>query len=187
MSNIVLKNVRLSYEHVFVPVEPLGGGEPKYSASLIIDKSDSANVDKLKKAIEEAMQEGVAKKWGGKKPARLQNPLHDGDVDREGKPEYEGCYFINASGKRQPQVVLRYLDPVLKKPIDATPNDVYSGCYCNVSVSLFPYSAAGNNGIGVGLNNIQKWEDGDRLGGASSAAQDFDFETQEVDLDDMFA
>ena len=47
MSNIVLKNVRLSYEHVFTPVEPLGGGEPKYSASLIIDKKvpfyDKAN------------------------------------------------------------------------------------------------------------------------------------------------
>jgi hypothetical protein len=53
------------------------------------------------------------------------------------------------------------------------PNEVYSGCYGRVSVTLYPYNTNGSKGIAYGLQNVQKLTDGDRLGGSSSAAADF--------------
>ena len=51
---------------------------------------------------------------------------------------------------------------------------VYSGCFCNVSVNLYPFNANGNRGVAVGLGNIQFVKDGDRLSGRASADADFD-------------
>ena len=47
-------------------------------------------------------------------------------------------------------------------------DEVYSGCYANVKVGLFAYSASGNKGIGAGLEVIQKVRDGERLSGGNS-------------------
>ena len=69
MSNVVLRG-RISYAHIFEP-HAMDGQDPKYSLSLIISKDDEKMVAKAKKAIEEAVQEGIDKKWGGKKPTGL--------------------------------------------------------------------------------------------------------------------
>jgi hypothetical protein len=53
------------------------------------------------------------------------------------------------------------------------PSEFYSGCFGRASVTFYPYNASGSKGIACGLNNIQKLEDGERLGGGSSAATDF--------------
>lgn len=188
MGNVIIRG-RISYAHIFEPYAMQDGQEEKYSLCLLIDKEDSAQVDKVKTAIKEAIDEGVKKKWQGKKPARLKLPLRDGDDEKPDAPEYSGMYFLNAnSAKRKPDVVLRYKDPVTGKPVDGTPETVYSGCICNVSLSFYPFSASGNNGVAVGLGNVQKWEDGERLGGGFSSAEDeFGFdEPEEAGLDDMF-
>ena len=52
-------------------------------------------------------------------------------------------------------------------------DELYSGCYGAVTVNLFPYSSNGNVGVGVGLNNIIKTEDGEKLSGGRSADADF--------------
>ena len=56
--------------------------------------------------------------------------------------------------------------------------EMYSGCYGNVAVSLYPYEFTGKYGVGVGLNAIQKTKDGERLDGGASI-DDFDFEEGE--------
>ena len=60
---------------------------------------------------------------------------------------------------------------------------VYSGCWGRASINFFPFNTNGNKGVGVGLNNIQKLKDDDRLGAArASAESDFggdDFEDDE--------
>ena len=43
-----------SYLTVNEPKTPIGGGTPKYSVSLIIPKSDTVTVEKIKKAIQAA-------------------------------------------------------------------------------------------------------------------------------------
>jgi hypothetical protein len=52
-------------------------------------------------------------------------------------------------------------------------SEMYSGVYARVSVNFFPYDNTGKKGIGCGLGNVQKLEDGEPLGNRTSAASDF--------------
>jgi hypothetical protein len=161
----VIVPCRFSYLNCWEPVG-INGGEPKYSVSAIISKSDTATIEKIKVAIEQVKKEGTAV-WGGKVPPNLKLPLRDGDTDRPDDEAYAGSYFFNANSKQKPQVVDNKVQPILEQ------SEVYSGCYGNISVNFYPYSANGNKGIAVGLGNIQKLKDGECLGGRTNAADDF--------------
>lgn len=186
MTKVVTGKVRLSYPNLFEP-KSINGSDPKYSASLIIPKSDTKTINAIKAAIKEAAEEGKAKYKGGKIPAGLKVPLRDGDVDRPDDPAYADSYFINANSNRKPQCVdqrkLRIEDPEV----------LYAGCYVRASVNMFAFNSNGNQGVAVGLNNIQKWAEGEPLAGGSTAEEDFDeLEVEEGDLlgdmsdDDLF-
>jgi hypothetical protein len=92
--------------------------------------------------------------------------LRDGDAEKE-DAAYEGCYFINANSVQKPGVVDQDLNPILDQ------NEFYSGCYGRASITFYPYNAQGSKGIACGLNNVQKLEDGEKLGGGTTAAADF--------------
>jgi len=59
MKVITGPNTRWSYANVWEP-KSINGGTPKYSVSLIIPKSDTVTVAKVKAAIEAAYKEGEA-------------------------------------------------------------------------------------------------------------------------------
>ncbi|MGD9678404.1 MAG: DUF2815 family protein [Vulcanibacillus sp.] len=166
-TQVVTGRVRLSYANLFKPVAIDESQEPKYSLSILIPKSDKVTLKKIAAAIEAAKQAG-ATKWGGKIPANLKTPLRDGDEDRPDQEEYAGHYFINASSRQKPGIV----DSKLNEILDST--EVYSGCYGRVSVNFYAFNTAGNKGIACGLNNVQKLDDGDYLGGHSRAEDDFE-------------
>lgn len=157
--------VRLSFAHLFQPQAAMDGGTPKYSVSIIISKKDKETVDKFNKAFEEAKASNAAF-FGGAIPKGLKGGLRDGDEEKDDEA-YANSYFINANSVNKPGVV----DADMNAIID--PNEVYSGCYGRVSVTFYPYNANGSKGIACGLNNVMKVEDGERLGGGTSAAQDF--------------
>lgn len=183
-TKVLLTNVRLSYPALF---EPRGfeGQEPKYSASLVIPKDDKESLKVIKQAIENAKAKSLEEgKWKGKLPSNLKTPVRDGDTEREDDDVYANSYFINANSKYAPAVVGKEKDRATGKAIALGEDDVYAGCYVNVTINFYGYSAAGNNGIAAGLGNVQKEADGEHLGGRSSAESDFDFE--EVDSDDDF-
>ena len=165
-TKVVTGTVRLSYEHVWEPAS-INGGEEKYSASLIIPKSDKATVNAIQKAVDAAIEEGLAK-VGGKKPnkAAIKLPLRDGDAEREDEA-YQNSFFVNANSRTAPQIVDRSVQPILDR------NEVYSGCYIRASISFYAFNSNGNKGIACGLNNIQKIRDGEPLGGHANAADDF--------------
>uniref|UniRef100_UPI0028E4C6A6 DUF2815 family protein n=1 Tax=Selenomonas noxia TaxID=135083 RepID=UPI0028E4C6A6 len=95
-------------------------------------------------------------------------PLRDGDVERPDDENYKDAYFINANARTAPQIVNRKVQPILDR------DEVYSGCYARVSITLYAFNSNGNKGIACGLGNIQKLEDGEPLGGRSSATSDFE-------------
>ena len=165
-TKVITGIVRLSYEHVWEPAS-INGGEPKYSASLIIPKSDKKTVADIEAAVEAAIAEGIGK-FGGKKPnkAALKLPLRDGDTEREDEA-YKDSFFLNANSKTAPQIVDRAVRPILDR------NEVYSGCYIRASLSFYAFNSNGNKGVACGLNNIQKVKDGEPLGGRTNAADDF--------------
>jgi len=170
MSKVVTGKVRFSYLNVFEP-KAMEGQEPKYSVALLIPKSDTATVEKIKKAIEDAKQAGARDKWKGKVPSSLKVTLYDGDGERPNGGEYgaecKGHYVLNTSSKQRPGVVDKDLNHILD------PDELYSGCYGRASVVFYAYDAQGSKGVGCGLQNLQKLSDGESLGGKVKAEDDF--------------
>lgn len=166
-TKVVTNKVRFSYVNIFRSRAFSDGDDAKYSICLLIPKEDKAGLAKIKKAIDEAVEEGIRSKWGGKMPKNLRLPLRDGDEERADEaPEYEGMMFLNANSNNKPGIVDKDLNEILD------PDEVYSGCWGRASINFFPYDFNGNRGVGAGLNNIQKLKDGERLGGARASAED---------------
>lgn len=161
-TKVITGVVRLSFVHVWEPTSMQDGGPKKYSAALLIPKSDKATILAINKAIAEATNAGLPK-WGGKKPAVLKLPLRDGDVEKPDDENYKGHYWINSSSAQQPGV----LDSDKNEMIDKT--KLYSGVYAKVDINFYAFNSNGNKGIACGLNNILKIKDGPALAGKESA------------------
>ena len=170
MKVITGKDTRWSYANVWEP-KSINGGTPKFSVSLIIPKSDTKTVAKIKAAIEAAYHEGESKLKGNGKTvpplAALKIPLRDGDAERPDDEAYANAYFINANATTAPGIVDVDRNPIL------TRSEVYSGVYGRASISFYAFNSNGNKGIACGLNNLQKVRDGEPLGGKASAESDF--------------
>ena len=168
---VITGKVVMSYLTVNEPKTPLGGGTPKYSVSLIIPKSDTATVEKIRAAIKAAYDEGQSKLKGNSKsvPALedLKTPLRDGDKERKGDDAYKDSFFVNANSTTKPGVVDADRNPILDS------SELYSGIIGRASINFYAFNSNGNRGIACGLNNLQKLADGTPLGGHSRAEDDF--------------
>ena len=164
---------RWSYANVWDP-KSINGGAPKYSVSLIIPKTDTATLEKIRAAIQAAYEEGESKLKGNGKsvPAldTIKQPLRDGDKERPDDEAYANSYFINANSSTAPGIVDAARQPIIDR------SEVYSGVYGRSSINFYAFNSNGNKGIVCGLNNLQKIRDGEPLGGKSSAESDFDTE-----------
>ena len=171
-------DTRWSFANVWEP-KSINGGTPKYSVSLIIPKSDTKTVEKIKVAIEAAYKEGESKLKGNGRsvPAlsAIKNPLRDGDTERPDDEAYANSYFINANSATAPGIVDANCSPILER------SEVYSGVYGRASISFYAFNSNGNKGIACGLNNLQLIRAGEPLGGKASAESDF-----ATDADDDF-
>lgn len=178
-TKVITGMVRFSYVHVFEPSAAAEGAEPKYSVSIIIDKNDTKTLAAIKAAIEEAKQLGKNKITDskGRIPANLKQPLRDGDIDRPDDEAYAGAMFLTASSFRKPGVVGESPEC---RPLEE--DEFYSGCYGRASLTFYAFNTANSRGIACGLNNLQKLEDGERLDGGTSAAEDFGSEFNADDL-----
>lgn len=178
-TKVITGKVRFSYVNIFKSRSFQDGQEGKFSICLLIPKKDKGTLAKVRAAIEAATKQGVADKWGGKKPAKLKLPLRDGDEERADEAEeYKDMYFLNCNSVQKPGIIDMYKNEVLD------PTEVYSGCWGRASINFFPFDTKGNKGVGVGLNNVQKLGDGEPLGGARAAAED-DFDDDFDDDEDM--
>lgn len=152
----------------------INGGTPKFSVSLIIPKSDTKTIAKVKAAIQAAYEEGASKLKGSGKfvPSlkAIKTPLRDGDLERPDDEAYANSYFINANSASAPGIVDAYRQPIIDH------SEVYSGVYGRASINFYAFNSNGNKGIACGLNNLQKIRDGEPLGGKSRAEDDFDDE-----------
>lgn len=152
----------------------INGGSPKFSVSLIIPKSDTKTIAKVKAAIQAAYEEGASKLKGNGKSVpslkAIKTPLRDGDLERPDDEAYANSYFINANSASAPGIVDADRQPIIDH------SEVYSGVYGRASINFYAFNSNGNKGIACGLNNLQKIKDGEPLGGKSRAEDDFDDE-----------
>lgn len=176
----------LSYPHLFTPQDPMEeGGQAKYAAVIVFE--EGTDLSDLYAIAETAAHE----KFGAKAAAlleggRLRMPFR---TDGEEKGYAPGSTFLNAKTSNPPGVVSRWADPETGKPrkIDS-PDEIYPGAQVRFSITAFGYDVKGNKGISFALNNVQKWDEGQRLDGRVRAEDEFTAEMPAAaDLGDMDA
>ena len=182
---ITINDVRFSYCNLFEAKPPINNptGEPKYSLTVLVPKTNTAAKAAIDQAINQAIELGVGTKWNGVRPPMPSLPIHDGDGVRpsDGQPygeECKGCWVMNATSKRKPGIVNRRVQPILD------PAEIYSGMWAIVDLNFGAYEYNGNRGISCYLNNVQKVRDDEALGG-SAARPESVFAAVEDDDDDL--
>ena len=181
-TKIVTGKCRFSYVSIFEPKAPQGGGDPKYSVTLLIPKSDTVTLGKIKDAMAEARENFCKRNGASALPVKPNHTLHDGDGVRDSGdpygPECKGCYVITVSNKNKPVIVDNFRNEI------TDPGEVYSGCYGRAAINFYGYSQNGKKGISASLLSIQKLHDGDPFGTVGSA-NDFDDDYSDGDADDF--
>ena len=167
---------RLSYPNLFTPRAANDQAAPKYSATLLIPKTDTATIQRVQAAIQAAVKDGVDRgvfKQPIDPTATNYPPLRDGDTpNKNGEArgeEFQNCWFIAAKStvKRKPFVVQGDLSPLIDE------SEIYAGAFVNMAVQFYAYeSKTGGKGIAASLIGVQKVKDGDRLGGPALEAED---------------
>lgn len=171
------KKTRINHVHLF---EKFGKGknDAVFSVMVMVPKSDKATIEAIRAAEAEAAEEGKAK-FGGKVPKNLKSIWKDGDDDADEYPEQEGHIFAWVTKKGMGKDIA---PPVLD--VDGTrmddPEEIYSGCYAQVSMDAFAYNTEGNKGVTFGLRAVRKVSDGERLGPNDDPASDFDDDEDSV-------
>lgn len=165
---VVTGEVRLSFPNLFKPRAREEGKPPQYSALILVPKSDTATVAKIKKAQQAALAD--LQQMIGKKPVGWKNTFRDGDTERdtEEQPEYAGHYFMNVSANEgyPPGVV----DEQVQRIIDQS--KIYPGCYVRVAINAFAFNRPDSKGVSFGLRHVQFLRDGEPLAGTAEKAED---------------
>lgn len=169
--NEIVIDVRFSFAQVWEPRVAKGSTKPKYSASLLWSKKDTATTDAVKAAFIAAREQGVEKKWKNKNTnIPLNKVVHNGDTERANNPEYKGMYFLSAKSDNPPGIgkkVGNRVVPVTDK------GDFYSGCFGLANITIYAFNTdAGGDTIAVGLNHVCKVKDGPKLSGGGGSLED---------------
>lgn len=183
-TKVVTGKVRFSFCHIFEAQAPQGGGEPKYGVTLLIPKSDTATVEKIKAAMAEARENFIKKNGASSLPVKPNHTMHDGDGLRDSGepygPECKGCYVITVSNKNKPVIVDNFRNEI------TDPGEVYSGCYGRAAINFYGYNRNGKKGISASLLSVQKLHDGEPFG-TTGSADDFDDDYNAGEADDFMS
>lgn len=147
-------------------------GKPKFGCTLIFPKSDlPLFVEHVKNVARLAWPHNGLDRL---KQGLIKSPILMGDGkearDKETGELHNGMgpdvFFIRpiANEDRPPQLRARGLGP----HVNATQQEIYSGCYGFAVLNLFPWNhPQSGDGISFGISMFQKMRDGDSLGGAA--------------------
>lgn len=168
-ARVTLKDVRLSFAHLFRPQAfGDGDGEPKYNANFLIDDSTKvgkANLD----AIEDAIDHVKSEKWpkGAPKLSDEKVCLRDGNKsDYDG---YEDMFFVSANNAKAPLCLDRDKTEVVEAD-----NVLYSGCYVDAIVRVWAQDNKWGKRINASLEAVRFRRDGEAFGAAPPDPDDFD-------------
>ena len=175
-TEVIIRNARLSYPHLFTASAFAPGQDAKYSASFLIGEED-----KQVKVLEAAMLEACETRWPGKGAKMLASfdtrnkAVKSGSKARPEDEVYEGQMVIAASNKSRPLVVNK--DRSIVTEDDGV---VYAGCRVNAKVRFYAYDNV-SKGVSAQLLGVQFAGDDTAFAGSSVAKQD-DFEDLSDDL-----
>lgn len=174
---------RVSFPHLF-RAQAMDGGEPKFSVSAIWTPSKFTDRDKrLWKELQKALNEAAIaqfKKPLKDLPANVRRGLRDGAEKPDLEGYGEGTVFANLSTKIMPGVVNLQKERI--HPEEGNEDEIYPGCIARATVTVYSYDNKGK-GVSLGLMNLQKIADGERLDSRTDAADDFDDDVDEAWLE----
>lgn len=135
--------------------------------NAIIDSCNRASVETFKKPMHKLQ------------PGTFKIPLHRGE-----EKTYKGygpgtVYFTMASTKRKPEILDRNGENITPDTVE----EFYAGCWAIASVNPYAFTNIGK-GIAIGLGNLLKVKDGERLDAFTSANEDFGADPSEFVGDD---
>lgn len=162
---ILVKNCRLSYEHVFEAWAKKPEEKKKFSGKFLMPKSThDADAKALGVHAQKMAMENLKAKVGSDK-------LFIRNGDDSGKPEQEGHWVISASETKPPKVIRRD-----KTPVRAEDDLIYSGCYVNVLIRPWPQNNEHGKRINAGLMAVQHVKEGERFSGQAPVDTDTVFD-----------
>ena len=168
-----LNNVRLSFADLFTAVSKFDG-DPKFSASFIIDPSSEdgkANLAAFKKIVRQI----EAEKFNGSEMPTDKLPIQDGND--KGYDGWTDNVIISAANKKRPVIVGRQRQPVAEGDLDSP----VSGDYVNVVLDLWGMNNNYGKRIIASLEAVQYAAKGEPFV-ASSVNVESDFEDISSDV-----
>lgn len=131
--------------------------EPKYSATILIDKkTGAAKIEEIKAAMQSVAEE----KWGvGKVPKSVKYCLHDGDEKSDTDGYGPEVMYISASSVKKIPVVDKDLTP-----LDESSGKPYAGCKALLLVNLWAQDNQFGKRVNAGLRAVQFIADGEAFG-----------------------
>lgn len=174
----------VSYPSLFKKTRFGSSGKEYYEITLLFDKDDAEQMAAVK-ALREDAERAAIEKWG-KVPKNCMIAIRDGDVERD-DPVYENKIFVHFKTQDRPTVVGRKKEALEEGFVGENGcKGFYPGCMAHVTYRAYTWEYESRKGVGFGLNNVQKCEDGEPLGGGRrSADEDFDVLEPGADLEDL--
>jgi hypothetical protein len=157
MASLVSPVGIVSYPHLYQPVDFQNDGKFRYQLTLIVDPNDPKLME-----MRQHIQAAITAKWGANVPPNLRDPMIDGNTVADKTPIAAGKVLIRfkSGPDRPPQVK----GPDAQLIPEARQGEVYAGCLAHCVYSVFAYTT-GTPGVGLGLGNVQKVAEGERLAG----------------------
>ena len=174
---ILIKDVRLSYPHLFTASAAEEGKPKKFSGSFLLDNTTHAEeIAALKAKLIELQKEY----FKAKVPAAN---LFFRNGDDKGKDEYAGTWYCAASETMRPQVIGKR-----REPLAESDDIVYAGCYVNVLIKPWKQDNKHGKKVNANLLAVQFVRDGERFGqGRPDVSEHFeDEEGDGMSADDGF-
>lgn len=159
--DITLNNLRGQYLNVLRPRKNNLNGNEEYSAVILIPKNSPQIKELHQKMMEEANSEFAKEKiWKGPVPNDLKFPIKDTAVPKASGNLWEdheiGHYLVTAklqADQGRPSIVDQNLNDIFD------PSEIYSGAWFNWGLRAQAYNHAGNIGITLKLQALQKIKD----------------------------
>jgi hypothetical protein len=161
---IKIENVRLSYPNLFQKGFYEGKENKKYTATLVLDKSNPKHVA-AKKLIDEQI-ETIYKET---KTKRI-DFKEDKFCVKEESADFENSWLIKVGNSKRPTIIDRD-----KSPLAESDEKIYAGCYVNVIIDFYYYDKQYGKFILSNLYGVQFSEDGEPFGtGPVDVTDEFD-------------
>lgn len=175
---IALKNVRLSFPHLFKAKAFNKDQDPKFQATFLLDPSDKDHAKAIKQIKAQAKKVLIEK--FGEMPEKGDFKLCFGLAEKHPKKKkyegYEGMFYIATSNTIAPTTIDRRKQEVVEQD-----GVLYAGAFVNTNITLWPQDhPQGGKGVNANLRIVQFFRDGDAFGTSKASVDEMD----EVEIDD---